>query len=371
MNSHSLQIASWAASVEHRKPFYLAVIDGDSRLGFVNSHFFLQFQRADLPAEHAHLRCLIDQRDRSRFDDALSACLGEEQEIFVDLRMRGNSEQWVKWELRFLEAVGNGPGRLFCMGYALLDEEAGQAAAENAKASHITDSPGIREWQKRLARQKEMMYKKVRGATVHAEHQERARIGHELHDNVNQILSSAQLFLGCLTRDNADFETIKTKTAEIIAMAIDEIRCLSHNIVPPHLHEKGLIENIEQLVDDLRYARKLPVSFTWSDLLTIETQDDDLKLTVYRMIQEQIRNICKYSQAAKIQITLSAANQQLRLQISDDGVGFDPKTVRCGLGLSHIDQRAKLYKGKALFNSAPGKGCTMIVNIPLELRAIL
>src|SRR5258708_15981192 len=240
MNSHNLQLAVWAAGVGDRKPFYLAVIDGDSRLGFVNSHFFLQYQHAERTVEDAFLRTLVDHRDRHIFDSALETCLFEEKDVPVELRMRCKPEDWVKWDLRFLEAIGEGPGRLFCIGYDLSGEESAKAATRNDNGP-IEKSPGLEEWEELLARQKELMYKKVREATIRAEQQERDRIGRELHDNVNQILTSANLFLSCLTPDNKDFEKIKTKTAEILALAIEEIRCLTHNIVSPEFREKGLI----------------------------------------------------------------------------------------------------------------------------------
>src|ERR1700744_3917393 len=114
MNSSPWQLSSWAARIEDRKPFYLAVIDGETRLGFVNSHFHLQFQQAGKPAEQKLLRSFIDDRDRRRFDSAVTTCLVEEKDVRFEARMQCGEEAWVRWELRFLEALGEGPGRLFC-----------------------------------------------------------------------------------------------------------------------------------------------------------------------------------------------------------------------------------------------------------------
>lgn len=369
MNSHSFRLTAWATGFA--RPFYLAVIDGESRLSFVNSHFFINYQQESAPIAHATLRCLVDEKDRSRFDLAMTVCLQEERETMVEVRMRKKGENWVRWELRCLEAMGLTPGRLFCLGYDLSGEEAAGAAGEDPCAARTTHGDGgPAEWQKRLARQKELTYQKVREATIRAENQERTRMARELHDNVNQILTSAQLYLSCLNKENPDFEHVKTRTTEIIALAIEELRSLAHNIAPPALREKGLIESIQRLVQDLRYTRPFDITFHYTDLLTIETQDQQLKLTVFRIIQEQVRNICKYSQATQVQIGLQAANDQIRLQIADNGRGFDPKTTRRGLGLSHIQERAGLYKGKVLLNTAPGQGCTLVVTIPLEVKRI-
>jgi len=363
MKSYPWQLASWTARMEDRKPFYLAVIDGETRLGFVNSHFHLQFQQADHPTQASLLRGLIDDRDRRRFDNAVTACLAEEKAVRLEARMQNQNEAWIRWELRFLEAIGNGPGRLVCLGYSI-------AGAETSETPTDT-SDIIRDLQQRLIHQKEWMHKKVREAAVHSEQLERERIGHELHDNICQILSSAHLFLSCLTRDSEDFETLKARTAAILATAIEEVRALSHNITPPDLHEKGLIESVDRLVDDIRCTSRFNIDFVWTDKATLETQSPELKQTVFRIFQEQMQNIGKYSKASNVRITLQAADEHLRLHIIDDGIGFDPKTVRHGLGLDGIGRRAKLFNGKAIFQTAPGKGCSLIVSIPLELKRIL
>jgi len=347
MNSYPWQLASWTDRIEDHKPFYLAVIDGETRLGFVNSHFHLRFQQADHPTQPSMLRCLIDDRDRRRFDNAVTSCLAEEKTVRLEVRMHvateGSSttdnETWIRWELRFLEAIGDGPGRLFCLGYSTSGPETADAATDTGDIIH--------DLHQRLIHQKETIYKKVREATIRGEQLERERIGHELHDNICQILSSAQLFLSCLTPDN-----------------------LSHNITPPDLLEKGLIEPINRLVEDIRCTGHLNIDFISTDRATLETQDPDLKQTVFRILQEQMQNIGKYSKASNVRITLQAIDEQLRLQITDNGIGFDPKTVRHGLGIDGIHRRAQLFNGKAIFKSAPGKGCSLLVTIPLQLKRI-
>lgn len=370
MNSYGWQLASWAAGFEDRRPFYLAVIDGENRLGFVNSHFFLQFQQSEDREEETSLHNLVDECDRLRFTHAFDTCLLEEKDLQLQVRMLGRNPAWVKWELRFLDAVGEGPGRIFCLGFEMSNEEVAKAGNQQAGGRKDSDTT-INDCNTCVAAQKRQQFKKLREAAVLAEHQERERIGRELHDNVNQILTSAQLYLSCLNPESTEFDKLKSKTSEILTMAIDEIRALSHNIVAPDLREKGLIESVESLVEDIKFARGFDLSFNWSDLLTIETQDEDLKLTVYRIVQEQIHNIVKYSKATKVHIQLQGANQQLRLQITDNGVGFDPDRVHKGLGLEGIHRRAKLFKGRAQFNTKPGQGCTLFVTIPLELRRIM
>ncbi|MDP4247309.1 MAG: ATP-binding protein, partial [Bacteroidota bacterium] len=77
-------------------------------------------------------------------------------------------------------------------------------------------------------------------------------------------------------------------------------------------------------------------------------------------------NIIKYSKAKNVVIDLHCDEVQLRMEIADDGRGFDPKATRRGLGLSNIYERTSLYNGNVILDAAPGKGCTLIVNIPVS-----
>lgn len=78
----------------------------------------------------------------------------------------------------------------------------------------------------------------------------------------------------------------------------------------------------------------------------------------------------KHSKAKQIDISLHASNEQIRLLIKDNGVGFDLATTKRGLGLAGIYERAALYGGKVILDAAPGKGCSIIVAILLELKRI-
>lgn len=84
------------------------------------------------------------------------------------------------------------------------------------------------------------------------------------------------------------------------------------------------------------------------------------------ILQEQIKNILKYSEAPKIEITVTISENAVRMKIFDNGKGFDTKTVKTGIGLSNIKKRAELFSGKFIVNSAPGKGCEIIIEIPLS-----
>ncbi|MDP4248256.1 MAG: PAS domain S-box protein, partial [Bacteroidota bacterium] len=112
------------------------------------------------------------------------------------------------------------------------------------EALDITESYTARQeilkLESQLAKQKLKQQKNTAEAIIHAQQEERARLGHEMHDNVNQILASAQLFIGQLDSDNPEFASIKARSIEIVGLAIEELRQLARDMVMPDFKEDGL-----------------------------------------------------------------------------------------------------------------------------------
>jgi signal transduction histidine kinase len=199
-----------------------------------------------------------------------------------------------------------------------------------------------------------------------AQQDERTRIGHDLHDNINQILATANLYLGMMNTESEESLLSKIKTKEAINMAIEEIRKLSKELVMPNLHQDGLIAAINTLITDLNYAKLFTISFTHPNHCDVESLSVHKKITLFRIIQEQTKNIIKYSQAKNVNFILDCTDKYFRLSISDDGVGFDPNSTRRGIGLSNIYERTKLYNGQVSLTTAPQQGCTLEIKIPAD-----
>jgi PAS domain S-box-containing protein len=201
-------------------------------------------------------------------------------------------------------------------------------------------------------------------AIIRAQEDERTRIGHELHDNVNQILASGKMYLSHLNKGSGDFREVKEKIKELLELAIEEVRILSKAMVLPDLKKGGLVASIDDLVTDLRFSNLFEVDFIHCETARLEEMNQSKKVTLFRIVQEQTKNILKYSKAGTVEISLHMQNNWVRLAIKDDGVGFDPEKIRRGLGLSNIYERARLYDGKVWLNAAPGRGCKIVVTIP-------
>lgn len=219
----------------------------------------------------------------------------------------------------------------------------------------------LRQQEARLAEEKVNHQRQIARNTINTQEKERSEIGKELHDNVNQILASAKLFLSSpFLETEEEREKFTNKAAEHIHMAIEEIRKLSKSLVSPSAEDLGIIETINDMIADIRWAQKIDVSFNHTGF--DETKlDYGLKLTIYRMVQEQMNNILKYAEATKIGISIKEQNKKLILTIVDNGKGFDLNTKRKGIGLNNIINRADVFDGKVDIETAPGQGCMVRV----------
>ena len=104
--------------------------------------------------------------------------------------------------------------------------------------------------------------------------------------------------------------------------------------------------------------------------LAIENFDEELlennkKLMLYRIVQEQVNNIVKYSKAKKVLITLKFIGEKLILNIEDNGVGFDTTLKPKGIGLKNIESRVSYYSGSVQLTSFPDKGTSLQVLLPM------
>lgn len=221
--------------------------------------------------------------------------------------------------------------------------------------------------QNELIEEKNNHLREVTKATIAGQEKERAEVGKELHDNVNQILASAKLYLSSALTTSDKKDEMMEESKKLIDSGIQEIRKLSKSLVPPSLGKSTLQESIEQLVDPVRIItdKKIETSLSLTDETIL---CNHLKITIYRIIQEQMNNIMKYADATLIRIILKQEKNTIWLVVSDNGKGFDVKAKRKGIGLTNITNRAEVYNGKVSIKSSPGNGCSLSVLFTLSLE---
>ncbi len=226
----------------------------------------------------------------------------------------------------------------------------------------LEDVTELRALENKLMEEKLQRQKELSETVFNVQEKERNRIGHELHDNVNQILSTVRLYLDMLTPFNKEEKALKVKTNKYLQLAIEEIRKLSKELVVCQMNGRGLAESVQTLVDDIHYSNVIKIKYSHDP--EIELLQPAKKVTFLRIVQEQLKNILKHSQGKLIDISLRVVQDNVQLIIQDDGVGFDSKQTHQGIGLSNIHERTRFYEGHIDIQTSPGNGCKLEVTIP-------
>ncbi|MFI5124209.1 MAG: PAS domain S-box protein, partial [Chitinophagales bacterium] len=219
----------------------------------------------------------------------------------------------------------------------------------------------LKEMEQEILNQKIQEQKKITRAIIRAQEKERNRIGQELHDNVNQILVGTKLYLELARKDDLKVKELIKYSISLIQRSINEIRMLSTKNVTP-LKDVNLKELLQMLVDGLNKSSGIKADFVYA--VTSQPLDDDLKLNIYRIIQEQINNIVKHSNAKNAGIQVKPEGDHILISVTDDGKGFDVNKKRKGIGISNMINRVESFNGKVQMDSSAGNGCKVLVLLP-------
>ncbi|MBO9659493.1 MAG: PAS domain S-box protein [Chitinophagaceae bacterium] len=220
---------------------------------------------------------------------------------------------------------------------------------------------GLHRLERKLAQEKVQAQKKVTLAILEGQERERNHIGRELHDNINQILASAKLRLSAIGESEVTIAQQLKDPMQLIDSAVREIRALTRGYVAP-LKGYSLKDMIQYLLDTVHATTSIKASFKY-DLKT-DILSYDLKLNLYRIVQEALNNVLKYAEAKNIQIEVHKYYKFISIVITDDGKGFDTSAKRAGIGLSNMTNRVELFNGELSVESQPGQGCKVYIVIP-------
>lgn len=204
----------------------------------------------------------------------------------------------------------------------------------------------IRETKMKIISQQE-----INTAAFLAEKIERERIAKELHDDIGQKLSVVKMQLSLSQPDIQ-------KASNIIDSTINDVRSISHNLMPEDLSQ-GLIIALENFVEELNYNNQSLKVYLKTDTIIKEKEiSQQQSLIVYRIIQEFVNNSLKYAKANHVYIDMFSSQNKLHLSLSDDGIGFniDDALNKKGLGLKNIESRVKQLNGKLKMNSKNNQG---------------
>jgi signal transduction histidine kinase len=156
------------------------------------------------------------------------------------------------------------------------------------------------------------------------------------------------------------------ETAAILERLLGQVRQISLDLRPSMLDDLGLVPALRSLLD--QQGRRASVAVRFSAKNMPENLDPEIQTTCFRVAQEAITNAVRHANATRIDVELSCENGNLRLQVRDNGRGFDAESVQAqavGLGLIGIKERAILVGGRTKIVSSPNKGTTIEICLPL------
>jgi len=208
---------------------------------------------------------------------------------------------------------------------------------------------------------------KITATALDAQEKERNAIGQELHDNVNQILLGTKLLLAVVRNNPGENLHLLESCIQNLQNAIDENRKIAHILVVPDFENITLIDQMVSLTESMLKVSGLNVNI---DSLGMQEKllPVRIKLPVYRIAQEQCSNIIKYSEARTVNIFMETSDDYFKMIIADDGIGMETNKKTTGIGLKNIQGRLSILNGKASILTAPGKGFTLVITIPLNGR---
>lgn len=218
--------------------------------------------------------------------------------------------------------------------------------------------------EKEIERQRLNRQREILNAGIEGQEKQRKEVSRELHDNINQILATIKVYLQLANENESLRYSLIQKSYDNVSHAIEEVRKLSKTLAPPTLDNETLVEAIDQMTKDMALSMLFEISFNHKRLRE-ELLNNAQKMTIYRIIQEQLVNIIKYSKAKKIDIMLSTAKNEVNLKIADNGIGFDSSLRTTGTGIRNMMNRVESHNGKFNITTSPGSGCCLEVSLPL------
>lgn len=203
---------------------------------------------------------------------------------------------------------------------------------------------------------------------LEAQEKERKRISRELHDGIAQELLSAVIDLRTMKYISSDEKVLSKvqETQSTLSRLLEEIRSLSVELRPAALDDLGLEAAFRSHFKRVEQTYGVFVDF--QSKIGKSRYHTAVETVCYRVCQEAVMNAIKYADVDDIQVTLRKENQNLVLHVRDEGTGFNKKNQPkgTGLGLFGMKERAELIEGTLRIESAPGKGTSIHLSIPLR-----
>jgi PAS domain S-box-containing protein len=204
---------------------------------------------------------------------------------------------------------------------------------------------------------------------IEAQEQERTRIARELHDDLGQRLSLLANELQQLQQDPSTLPEVTGRMAELhkqTTQLATDIQTLSHELHSSKLEFLGIAAAMRGFCQEFGEQTKLKIDFKSHDLPS--PLSPDVSLCLFRVLQEALHNSVKHSRVRQVDVRLWGASDEIHLEVSDSGAGFDSEAAKQsrGLGLTSMEERLKLVKGTLSIESQLKRGTTIHARVPVN-----
>ena len=209
-----------------------------------------------------------------------------------------------------------------------------------------------------------------------AEEKERSRIAADLHDEIGQTLAMTRLQLAAAIRAcdcaGSNHHDMLEEISGTLLKAIQDTRHLIFELGSAAIHEIGMGAAIAEWVEEKMKTLDDEIDFTLVDNLTGDVLEEEQRVILFRNIRELLTNTIKHARAKKVRIVLEIVDHEIRITVQDDGIGFNPERIsgeliqERGYGIFSIEERMADLGGTLEINSAPHKGCSITMSLPIE-----
>jgi PAS domain S-box-containing protein len=305
----------------------------------------------------------------SRFEAVLGKTLDQvrglkDQEVFGP----GLAEQFGRHERealasggprQFEEEIGLEPSlRTYLSVKFPSQAEDGAVTALWSVSLDISDIKAAQENQRRLS-----------GMILASQEKERTAIARELHDELGQVLTALRIDATWLQRRLHESDAKASGRAgsmcDLIDRTITDVRSIATRLRPAVLDDLGLVDALEWYTGDFEKRTGIACRFSQRQVPLVRGEG---AIAAYRVAQEALTNVARHAQAARVEVSLEAREGWLVLRVTDDGRGFErqPFSGQGGWGLAGMQERAALVGGELTISSAPRRGTTVLLRLPLD-----
>lgn len=201
---------------------------------------------------------------------------------------------------------------------------------------------------------------------VKGQENERERLAKEMHDGLGGLLAISHSKLTNLNTSELTANMLLNEACDLIGDAYDQVRQISHNLMPLDLEKFGIVEALKNMIQRINQQNDIIIDFrTYHFDLML---NNELGLNIYRISQEALTNILKFAKAKNVLIELIQHEKTISLSIEDDGIGFDLNTEDSGIGIRNMRNRTELLNGTFCIESRVSEGTTISILFPTLLN---